>query len=91
MAAPKGNANAAKAKIWSDAIRRALHSKDERTKRLKLDELAERLIAKGLEGDVSALREIGDRVEGKAAQPIEGSIDATLTVEILRFADSLTR
>jgi hypothetical protein len=62
MAAPKGNTNANKAKIWSDAVRKAILMNG------RLDLLANSLINKALEGDIPALKEIGDRLEGKPAQ-----------------------
>jgi len=63
--APKGNNNAAKAKVWSDAVRKAV------TQGQNLDLLATALIEKALSGDISALRELGDRLEGKATQQID--------------------
>jgi len=38
------------------------------------------LIAKALEGDIAAIKEIGDRLEGKPAQVISGDADNPLTV-----------
>jgi hypothetical protein len=40
------------------------------TKKLRL--LARKLIDLGLDGDLAAIREISDRVDGKATQPIAG-------------------
>ena len=66
MPAPIGNKNAVKNKIWSDAIRRAvLQGK-------KLDSLANAIITAAEGGDISALKEIGDRLEGKVTQSISG-------------------
>ena len=65
--APLGNKNASHDKPWSDAIRRALLANDGK----KLRALADRLVDRALEGDVSAIREVGDRVEGKARQQME--------------------
>lgn len=63
---PLGSRNAARPRIWSDAIRRAI------LQGKKLDKLAERLIAAAEEGDMVALKEIGDRVEGKVTQTVAG-------------------
>lgn len=72
-----GNNNGGKTKIWSDAIRRALLrvEADELGGRKTLDKLADAIVSKALQGDVAALKEIGDRVEGKVAQPIGGTDD----------------
>jgi hypothetical protein len=70
MAAPVGNRNAAKAKVWSAAIQRAL-DKRVSERRAALDELADKLIDMALAGDLGALREFGDRIEGKAVAVTE--------------------
>ncbi len=64
-------------KIWSDAIRRAVHGyheeKDETGKVKKtrwLNKLAENLVLAADKGDVSALKEVGDRLDGKPAQSV---------------------
>jgi len=76
--APAGNTNGkgnAKPRIWSDAIRRAL-ARREKGKAPRLNRLADALLDKCEEKDVSALKEFGDRIEGKSVQPTEisGSI-----------------
>lgn len=73
MAAPKGNQNAAKAKIWSAAIERALAEKSRAKGKVMLDECARALVDKAAEGDVSALKELGDRLEGKPVQAVTGA------------------
>ena len=70
MAAPLGNNNAAKAKVWSAAIDRALEKRGP-SRMEALADLAEQLLKKCDAGDVVALKELGDRVEGKAAQTVE--------------------
>lgn len=72
MGAPVGNQNAAKAKMWSAAIQRAL---DKRTKKEgidALDALAENLLSLCDEKDLEALKELGNRLEGRPAQAITG-------------------
>lgn len=59
-----------KTKPFKEAIRRAVEAAGTDTE--KLDRLATALYAKALEGDVSAIREIGDRLDGKVAQAIIG-------------------
>lgn len=79
MAAPKGNQNAAKAKQWSAAIERALDKralrKGNKTRAEALEELAEQLLTQCEEGSLNALKELGDRLEGKAAQSVALSGD----------------
>ena len=68
--APLGNTNATKGKRWSTAIDKALEKRSKASGIQALDELAEKLLAKCDEGDLSALKELGDRVEGKPAQSV---------------------
>lgn len=67
MAAPRGNQNAAKAKVWSAAIDRALEKRCGGRVQA-LDELAEKLLRLCDEGDLAALQELGNRLEGKPSQ-----------------------
>jgi len=73
MAAPKGNQFAVKDKRWQQAIDRALAKRCKGDGIQALDDLAEKLLTKCDEGDMGALRELGDRIEGKPAQTIEAS------------------
>jgi hypothetical protein len=76
MGAPLGNQNAAKAKRWAAAIDRALdrraQEKGLRDAQEALDQLAEQFLLAVEKGDISAFRELGDRLEGKPAQAITG-------------------
>ena len=82
MAAPIGNKNAAKAKPWQEAIERALEIHKPREQRVKLEALAVSLVAKAMEGDMAALKEIGDRLDGKPRQQVDigGQTDNPLVV-----------
>lgn len=72
MAAPLGNQNAAKAKVWRSAIDRALERRTQsRTDGIKeIDALADKLLDAVASGDLPALKEFGDRMDGKAAQSV---------------------
>lgn len=67
-----------KSKDWSEALRKAVRAvpDDDPLKRQRLELLAEALMAKALSGDVMALKEIGDRIEGKVPQALIGDNDA---------------
>lgn len=70
--AQPGNQNAAKGKAWRDAINRALAKRSGVDKVKALDELAEKFLAKCDEGDMQALKELGDRLDGKPTQTLQG-------------------
>ena len=68
--APIGNKNARKEnRAWGDEIRKAVKQ------RKRLRKLAEALLDKAEEGDIAALKEFGDRFDGKVAQMIHGPGD----------------
>jgi hypothetical protein len=76
MGAPIGNQNAAKAKVWRAAIMRALERRKPADERIAaIDELADQLINLVALGDLGALKEFGDRLDGKPAQAIIGGED----------------
>ena len=48
----------------------------------KLRKLAEQLVTAGMAGDVSAIKEVADRLDGKATQQIEAMVtDKRMVVE----------
>lgn len=57
-------------KLWREALRRAVLKRVEKVQRL--DRIAERVVAAAEEGKLDAAKEIGDRLDGKAAQAIIG-------------------
>lgn len=70
-----GNQNAAKGREWRNAINRALETRGNGDRTAALDKLAEKLLAVADTGDVSGLRELGDRLDGKSAQSVTVSGD----------------
>lgn len=86
MAAAIGNQYAAKAKRWSDAIDRALEKRSRVEGVQALDELAEKLLALADQGDLGALKELGDRIEGKPAQIVAGTGEQGQHVHRVEFA-----
>lgn len=76
--APKGNRNAAKEnRLWASTIKRAVTQGNA----VRLRNMAEALIEKAEAGDVGALKEIGDRLDGKPAQTIQGpAADGSLKI-----------
>ncbi len=69
-----------KSKPWADAIKRALD------KRSDLDAIAEKLVDAAASGDLPALRELGDRLDGKPAQAVTVGNDESgaFTVEQIK-------
>ena len=67
MSAPVGNQNSSKAnRLWAETIRRAVVQGDgERLRRI-----AEKLLDAAEAGDLQAIKELGDRLDGKPAQSV---------------------
>ena len=88
--APLGNKNGTKGKEWTDAIRYALANyEDDKIKRGRaLRAIALKLVEKCLEGDAGAMEKMGDRLEGKAAQIIQGvGTDGAIEIIQRRIVD----
>lgn len=84
---PEGNTKSSRDnRLWRNTIQRAIAQGDPD----RLRRIAEKLLAKAEEGDLGALKELGDRIDGKAAQQIimqgdneGGPIQTTLKVEFV--------
>lgn len=82
--APKGNKNAVKEnRIFGDELRKVVAQN-----RAKLRLAAEKLLDASAAGDLAATKELRDTLDGKPTQAVEQRVDGTLTVEIVRFADT---
>lgn len=84
MAAPHGNTNASKAKVWEQAIKRALARMSGENIDKGLDQLADKLVAQAVLGDQWALIEVGNRMDGKPAQALTVGGDPDAPLEIQR-------
>lgn len=66
MAAAEGNDYSKKSnRLWGETLRR-IAAQDPQ----KLRKIAESLYARAEEGDIQAIKEIGDRLDGKAGQQV---------------------
>lgn len=71
MAAAQGNQYAAKERVWAAAIDKALTERGKEKGRMgALVELAHKLLDRCEVGDISSLKELGDRLDGKPAQSV---------------------
>lgn len=84
MPAPKGNLYAAKDRRWRHAIETALANRSRAKQVEELEVLANKLIDMGLEGDLGAIQEIGNRLDGKPAQAIVGADGGPVMFEMIK-------
>lgn len=70
LGAQIGNKNATKSKPWAAAIERALKQRSLIEQKEALDVLAERLLKECDEGNMEALKELGNRLDGKPHQSV---------------------
>ena len=76
VGAPEGNDNARKGKLFYDQLRKVLVQNDQ----LKLRMVSEKLVDAAIEGEPWAVKEVIDRMDGKAVaiQEIQGPGGAEL-------------
>lgn len=77
-------------KLMRDALMVALKREAEDAngqKTRKLNLIASKLVDLAVDGDMQAIKEIGDRVDGRPAQMIQGDQDAPVGL-IIRWADA---
>ena len=76
-----GNTNANKGKPWANALNRALASYEDPNVRSgdALRKIANKVIEQALDGNPVAIKEIGDRMDGKPHQSLSGPENGPLT------------
>jgi hypothetical protein len=67
MAAPIGNTNAVKGKMFYDRLRKVLTQEPQ-----KLENIVKQLITQAEQGEAWAVKEVIDRLDGKAVQTTNG-------------------
>lgn len=75
--AARGRPPGGQTKAWKDAIWREVceeYEKEDGTRERKLRAIARRVVNDAMDGKMDAIREVGDRIDGKAQQ----SVDVTL-------------
>ena len=80
VGAPEGNKNSSKSnRLWGETIKRACMQNDgERLRRI-----AERLLDQAEEGNIAAIKELGDRLDGKALMTLAGDADNPLSIALI--------
>jgi len=71
-----------KTKPFRDALKRVLDEAGKDDERLRL--IAEALLGKAATGDVQAIKEIADRLDGKPAQAIVGGDDEDSPIKLIQ-------
>jgi hypothetical protein len=67
--------------MWSDALRKEIIQNDH------LSKLVKSLIDKALDGDMAALKEIGDRLEGRPVQSVEQTTQLSADIEVYAWQE----
>lgn len=84
MAAPQGNQNAKKSRMFEQAIIREIKQRDLKDGEGEtLRKIAAKLIDKADAGDLYAAKELMDRLDGKAAQQITVAGDAEAPLRLV--------
>lgn len=71
--APPKNRNGAHPRMWRDALRRCLARNSG-----QIDRIAKALCCAAENGDIGAIKELGDRLDGRAVAEIEVKADVAL-------------
>ena len=79
MGAPLNNKNSTKDKrVWGKVVRKLAVQEDYK----RIHNVAEALFRKAEDGDIAAIKELGDRIDGKSEQTITGDSDQPITIVV---------
>ena len=79
MGAPIGNKNSTKDKrVWGKVVRKLAVQEDYK----RIHNVADALFRKAEDGDIAAIKELGDRIDGKSEQTITGDSDQPITIVV---------
>ena len=85
MAAPQGNKNAAKSRLFEQALIRAIKQRDLKDGEGEtLRKIAEKLLESATNGELNAIKETRDTLDGKPAQAITGGDGGPVQIEEVR-------
>ena len=92
MAGVKGRSGRNLDKPWADALRLCAFANDKNGKR-KLARIAEACVDAAMNGDLGAIKEVGDRLDGKPEQtatltvhrPVQELLDHEITARLLEL------
>ncbi len=65
----------AKEKLFNDALRVAVLMEERKTGKTRLRLIADRLAEEAVNGNIVAIKEVADRIDGKVPQAVVGSDD----------------
>jgi hypothetical protein len=89
--AQPGNQNAKKAKLWEQALKRALARASNATIDAGLDKIADTVVSQAMEGNKDAWQEIGQRLDGKVPQALIGGDDDDPPLKFEKIERSIVR
>lgn len=70
-------------KLWQQAIKRAIvRSGKDKIDYSALDEVADALLMSAKSGDIAAMKELGDRLDGKANQSVDMNVSVTPSANV---------
>jgi len=74
-----------KTKDWAEALRRAVHRESEGKGSPKwLEVIANKCVAEAAKGDMNAIKEIGDRLDGKPKATTENEHNVKGSLELIK-------